>query len=154
MSRLPPVLIFLLTAIFWTSPKLVFAEKVDPKAATIEVVVSGFRNQKGQIGASLFAAQEGFPDKTEKALRTFKSAIDGDTVTFRFENVPVGTYAIAVLHDENMNGKMDTNFFGFPKEGGGASNNPKPRRGPPRFDDAKFVLKEEHMKLEIKLQYP
>ena len=154
MSSVPPVLILLFATVFWAFPKGTVAEQAAPKVATIEVVVSGFRNQKGQIGASLFATQKGFPDKTDKALRTFKNAIDGDTVTFRFETVPAGTYAIAVLHDENMNGKMDTNFFGFPKEGGGASNNPKPRRGPPRFDDSKFVLKEEHTKLEIKLQYP
>lgn len=154
MSRLPLVLILLLTAISMTLPELAVADKTEPKAGNIEAVVTGFRNQKGQICASLFAVQDGFPDKAEKALHTFKGAIDGDTVTFRFETVPAGTYAIAVLHDENMNAKMDTSFFGYPKEGSGASNNPKPRRGPQSFDDAKFVWKEEPLKLQIKLQYP
>jgi len=26
-----------------------------------------------------------------------------------FEGIPPGTYALAVIHDENMNGKLDAN---------------------------------------------
>ncbi|MFI9650852.1 DUF2141 domain-containing protein [Guyparkeria halopsychrophila] len=28
-----------------------------------------------------------------------------------------GTYALAVIHDENMNGKLDTQWLGIPTEG-------------------------------------
>jgi len=37
------------------------------------------------------------------------------------------------VHDENSNGKMDTNFIGMPREGVGASNNAKGHMGPLKF---------------------
>jgi uncharacterized protein (DUF2141 family) len=36
-----------------------------------------------------------------------------------FADLAAGTYAVAVLHYENGNGTMDTNFLGIPKEGVG-----------------------------------
>ena len=47
--------------------------------------------------------------------------------------------AVAVLHDEDRNGQMKTNFIGIPQEGWAASNNAEAQTfGPPRFDDAKL----------------
>jgi uncharacterized protein (DUF2141 family) len=70
-----------------------------------------------------------------------------------FEGIPQGTYAVSVFHDENMNGKLDKNFVGAPKEGYGASNNPKKRMGPPKFDEAKFSADQLQHSVEIKLIY-
>ena len=38
------------------------------------------------------------------------------------------------------NEKLDTNFFGIPKEQFGFSNNAKGRFGPPSFESASFEL--------------
>ena len=78
--------------------------------------------------------------------------ITDDGATVLFENIPNGTYAIAVVHDENDNKKMDTNFFGIPKEGYGVSNNKYPKMSEPSFDDAKFSLKEDK-EISIKMKY-
>jgi uncharacterized protein (DUF2141 family) len=64
-----------------------------------------------------------------------------------------GVYAVAVLHDENGNGKMDTNILGIPKEGHGASNNPAPKRRPPTFEEAQFTLAGPQQTVEVKLEY-
>ena len=40
-------------------------------------------------------------------------------------NLPAGNYAVQVMHDENENNKLDTNFMGMPIEGYGFSNNPR-----------------------------
>jgi len=69
-----------------------------------------------------------------------------------FTNLPAGIYAISVFHDENMNQKLDKNFVGVPKEGYGASNNPKKKMGPPTFEEANFQLNGAQS-LEIKLSY-
>jgi uncharacterized protein (DUF2141 family) len=45
-----------------------------------------------------------------------------------FDGLVPGQYGIALLHDENKNDKMDSNRFGFPREGYGVSNNPRPSR--------------------------
>ena len=34
-----------------------------------------------------------------------------------FKGLKDGVYAIAIIHDENTNGKLDTNFIGIPAEG-------------------------------------
>ena len=49
-----------------------------------------------------------------------------------------GTYAIAVFHDANGNGRLDT-FLGIPREAFGFSNNPPVRPRAPRFAECSFT---------------
>jgi len=125
------------------------------KATTLTIRVIGARNTKGRIGIALFRDADGFPGDTSKAFRVQQSEIDPQTLSAQvsFEGVPQGTYAVSVFHDENMNGKLDKNFVGAPKEGYGASNNPKKRMGPPKFDEAKFSVDQQQRLVEIKLIY-
>ena len=51
-----------------------------------------------------------------------------------------GTYAFKVFIDKNNNNKFDFNFFGFPKEQYGFSNDAMGVLGPPTFEDASFKL--------------
>jgi uncharacterized protein (DUF2141 family) len=53
--------------------------------------------------------------------------------------LPPGQYAVQVMHDENDNGKFDTNFVGLPIEGYGFSNNPQVMRRA-NYDEARFDL--------------
>ena len=50
-----------------------------------------------------------------------------------------GNYAVQVMHDENDNNKLDTNFLGIPSEGYGFSNNPNVMRRA-HFDEARFEV--------------
>jgi uncharacterized protein (DUF2141 family) len=125
-----------------------------PAVGDITVTMSGFRNAKGTMRISLFASPQGFPGDHRRAVRTGQGAIRDGRATFTFLKVPHGTYAIAVLHDENGNGKMDTNFLGIPTEGGGASNDAPARFGPPKFAAAKFILRSARLALRIHIRYP
>lgn len=107
---------------------------------TLKVVVTGVRSSKGSVEALLYSSKEGFPRNPDKATARRRAAIEGRGATLVFDGVRPGTYAILVAHDENENGKLDTNFLGMPKEGVGLSNNPK-LSGPPAFQDAKFEVK-------------
>jgi uncharacterized protein (DUF2141 family) len=122
---------------------------------TLTVRVAGARNTKGKIGVTLFQSAGGFPDDTSKAIRQQSAEIDPKTMSAEvtFKDVPQGTFAVSVLHDENGNGKMDKNFVGIPKEGYGASNNPKKKRRAPTFDEAKFSLNSAEQTIEIALIY-
>jgi uncharacterized protein (DUF2141 family) len=110
--------------------------------AALTVRVAGLRNARGKVGVSVFSDASGFPQTPAKALRRETAVIDPGTLTAEavFRGLAPGVYAVAVLHDENSNGKLDKNFFGIPKEGYGASNDPRPARRPPTFDEAKFTL--------------
>jgi len=104
----------------------------------IHVEVVGLRNDTGQVGCSVYSSAAGFPTDQSKALHSILTPIKDKNATCDFSGLPAGHYAIAVMHDQNSNGKVDTNFMGIPKEGVGASNDAKGSMGPPKFDDASF----------------
>ena len=119
----------------------------------LTVKIIGFRNDKGQTCVSLFNHAKGFPGKYANAFRITRSPIKGKQVSIEFSDLPFGFYAISVLHDENMNNKLETSFIGIPKEGCGASNNPKSFLGPPSFEVSKFELKSNTKTIEIVMKY-
>ena len=126
-----------------------------PAPATLTVHVAGLRKAQGKVAISVYQEGRGFPDTPANALRRETVAIDATTLKAEtvFRDLAPGVYAVAVLHDENENGKMDKNFVGIPKEGRGASNNPPPARRPPTFEEAKFTLSAPAQTLDITLVY-
>jgi uncharacterized protein (DUF2141 family) len=96
------------------------------------------RNDKGQIVCALFSPAADFPKNGDKAVARAKALMSHGHSVCEFPGVAPGRYAVSVFHDENSNGKMDTNFMGIPREGVGASNNARGHFGPPKFDDAAF----------------
>ncbi len=84
-------------------------------ASTLTVRVTGIRNTKGKISLALY--------RDSKWVENREAEIDAKTLsaTAIFEELPHGVYAVNLFHDENMNGKMDTNFLGVPVEGYGFS---------------------------------
>ena len=143
----------ILALLLWASlPSLTAQTR---STGTLTVHVNGARNTKGKIGVSLFQSPQGFPEDTSKAIRQESVEIDPSTMSTQvvFKNLPQGIYAVSVLHDENGNGKMDKNFVGMPKEGYGASNNPKKKMHAPTFDEAKFSLNSAEQTIEVTLIY-
>lgn len=75
------------------------------------------------------------------------------SVTHVFKNIPVGKYAIAVFQDENIDGILNKNLFGAPKERYGFSTNKYGMFGPPDYEDVSFEVKENNpISLTINLE--
>jgi uncharacterized protein (DUF2141 family) len=110
-------------------------------AATIVIEVSTFRNTHGLLGCQLYNTSTGFPDTwpTDPSFNK-RVPVSGPTTTCTFPNMAPGTYAAAVIHDENSNGKLDTNLLGIPTEGYGISNNHTHALRRPTWDESKFVV--------------
>lgn len=119
----------------------------------IHVEIAGLRNDMGLAVCSLFSSVDDFPKKTEKSLAHSISVIRNRHAVCEFSGVAPGTYAISVFHDENSNGKLDTNFVGIPREGVGASNDAKGHFGPPKFDAAAFRFAGGRLELKITIVY-
>ena len=106
----------------------------------IEILELG--NNNGYIMLQLF-------NENEKVLNQEKGPITDNKCIFSFTNLSAGKYSIRYYHDENMNGKMETNLVGKPTEGYGFSNNVIGNFGTPPFEkwifevsgDKKIVLK-------------
>lgn len=118
----------------------------------VTVRVDGFRNEKGELGVNVFRSTNGWPEESAKAVFHANFPISGDHATAQF-NLPPGRYAIAVLHDENSNHKLDRNFLGIPTKGFGFSNNPKVLFSAPSFDTAALQVSSPATEMSIHLIY-
>ena len=85
-----------------------------------------------------------------KGFPSFGKEVDGidievkeTSATYVFKNIPADKYAIAVFQDSNVDGKLNKNMFGVPKEPYGFSNNKYGKFGPPDFEDVSFDVKED-----------
>jgi uncharacterized protein (DUF2141 family) len=93
----------------------------------------------GELAYLVFGSGSGFPGDRHKAIRHGFLPIPAGANAVRIDvQVPAGTYAVSVYEDLNSNHKLDHTFLGIPSEPVGASNNPHPHLGPPRFNECSF----------------
>ncbi len=120
----------------------------------IHVRVLNIRNSLGTVDCALFNSPSGFPtDTLRSAIRLTAMKVPERTAHCDFEDVPPGRYALVVLHDENMNGRIDYNWLGVPREGYGFSNDARGTFGAPSFEQAAFVYDGKTLDLSISLRY-
>jgi uncharacterized protein (DUF2141 family) len=120
----------------------------------IHVKILDIKNSTGAIACALFDSPAGFPvEVLHSAMKVMVMKIRNTQARCDFEDLPPGTYALAVIHDENTNGELDTNWLGIPKEGYGFSNNAKGVLGAPSFSAASFFYDGGTLDLTISLHY-
>jgi uncharacterized protein (DUF2141 family) len=84
--------------------------------------------------------------------QAIKRSVPASESALRFDDLPSGAWAVALFHDENRNGRLDT-LLGIPREGFGFSRNPPIRFGPPRFSAARFSLTTGDSAQRVQLKY-
>jgi len=114
-------------------------------ASTITVVINGVDVNKGNIRIGLFDNPKEFPLGEPKMGQTMASS--HPSLKVHFVNLPHGNYAVAVFQDANLNGMLDKNFLGIPKENYGFSG--KKTFGQPDFVDAVFTLQTDEQEILI-----
>ncbi len=163
MRILLPLLLALAIPAMVSSPATTDAEATaaatdDPEpqtTVTIVVTATKLRSDDGYARFALFDGPKGFPGRNRSAVGAKQVRIKNGRATVKFKGLPAGTYAVALHHDENGNGKMDSRAMGIPTEGYGVSRNPKYGWGPPKWNDAKFeVPAGAEVGLTIKTFYP
>lgn len=122
-------------------------------AGEVVITITDLRSTEGVVRACMTTQEKIFPKcrKDPASHRTVVKA--GKSVTIRFTDVEPGAYAIALLHDENNDGKANRALGMMPKEGYGFSRDAKVRMAPPNFEDAVFEHTGEDQKLTIKMRY-
>jgi len=119
--------------------------------ARLDVGVDHMRSAKGLLRVCLTADPDNFPGCVDDADAITRSVPAG-AHAMRFDGLPLGTYAVAVIHDENGNARLDT-FAGIPREGFGFSRNPAIRFGAPRFAAARFAVTGDANRQQITMRY-
>ena len=118
------------------------------------IEISELRNTKGEILIAVFDQAKGFPEDESKFFRADTiRRISNSTVRTIFHDLAFGEYAITLMHDENVDGVMEYNRLGMPKEGYGFSTNYKPVFSAPKFEDTSFQFSKQGQVVRIKLIY-
>lgn len=117
----------------------------------VDVSITGLRNTRGQVLVCLTTNAKAFPDCSKDKASVKMAVKASDAAHFRVAAPAAGTYAIAVVHDENSNNKMDLAIF-LPKEGFGFSRNPTITVGAPSFKSASFAVSGDTAQA-IKMKY-
>ena len=118
-------------------------------AADLTVEIKGLTSANGKVLISLYDKADGW---MKRGLKTGGTAAQKEGVTYEFKDLPMGEYAISVHHDENGNGKFDTNLVGMPIEPYGFSNDAMGNFGPPTFEQAKFKLDADKKTITLNLK--
>ncbi|MEP0983001.1 DUF2141 domain-containing protein [Leptolyngbya sp. FACHB-17] len=119
----------------------------------LTVEVNGLRNQKGIVCFSLFSGEQGFPNESDRAIASRFVEAKEASVSVIFDQLSPGEYAVAVIHDDNGDGKLNTGIFGIPKEGFGFSRNPKIGMSAPKFEETAVQVSGDGTKIQIDMNY-
>ena len=117
---------------------------------SLNINIENINPSKGQLMIAVYNSKQLYM-KTEKAFSKQILKLNGKNSEFiQFKDLPMGEYSVAVIHDENNNGKLDTNIFGIPTEAYGFSNNIRPKFRAANWDETKFLMN-KNVGLNIKL---
>ena len=119
-------------------------------AGDLTVTLHGIRAQTGLVKVAVVDSQAGWNGEAAP-VQADGAPAQGEEATFSFKDLKPGQYAVMITHDENGNGKLDTNITGMPLEGYGFSNNPKVMRKA-HFDEAVVELGDVPTTITLKLR--
>lgn len=116
----------------------------------VTVVVKNVKTDAGTIRVGIFKDEATFLKEAwvGKVVKAEKGEI-----TVVFDNIPPGKYGLSVIHDENGNGELDSNFIGIPNEGFGFGNDAMGTFGPPSFTKASIEVSEGSVNFTVSLRY-
>lgn len=110
---------------------------------TLSIRVNNVANPYGSVNVAVYNSDETFLS-FDRVLKTDSVAAHKGSVELYISNLPPGEYALAVFHDENNNGKLDTNWLGIPKEKVAFSNAKMKTFGPPKYHECAFKMISDH----------
>jgi len=119
----------------------------------LKITVTNLTQKQGTVRIALFADKDNWLSTTvaSKVLQINNKNCQLSKCHWNISDLSRGSYAIAVYHDINNNGELDTNFIGFPAEPYGFSNNQTVLLGPPSWDDSKFSVKAPAVEHAVRL---
>lgn len=150
MKAVYTLIILSLAALSLPAQEISFPEKQN-NLSSFKLVIEGIKDIKGEVRIAVFNSEASYGDK-EDPLHAVVLEVDSGTLVWNDTDLPYGEYAIAVYHDKNQNGKLDSNFLGIPKEAYGFSNNARGKFGPASWKDAHFKISSNSYTTSIRLK--
>jgi len=104
------------------------------------IQVEGIEEIKGNLGILLFNSEVGYPEEGIKALKSLTVKVKSETMVIELGAFPSGNYAVTLMQDKNLNGIMDKNMIGIPKEPFGFTKLQEIPFGAPSFNETSIQL--------------
>lgn len=149
MKRFLPLIMVLLFSGTLAAQEISYPEK-ENKRSSFELYIQNIPENKGEIRIAVFDNEKDYDDK-ENPVHAVVLPVHGKTLNWSDDSLPYGKYAIAVYHDKNVNGELDANLLGIPKEAYGFSNNARGRFGPASWKDAHFKVNSDQTEMTINI---
>lgn len=145
----------LLIALLFASLAMAQTPTATPTSAqnSLDIEVTGLRNNSGEVGCSIFNHAQGFPRDDSKVFRHVWAPIRRRKATCEFTDLAPGDYAAVVYHDENGDHEFNMNKFEMPMEGYGFSNDAAALFAPPDFKSAAFTYYGKRLYIVINIRY-
>jgi uncharacterized protein (DUF2141 family) len=117
----------------------------------VRVAVSGIKNSNGTLRIQVYRGTEAEWLKKGAWLKRIEARARAGAMSFCLPVPAAGTYAVAVRHDVNANGKTDLS-----QDGGGMSNNPSINifnLGKPSYKKTAFAVGNGVTAIRIDMKY-
>jgi uncharacterized protein (DUF2141 family) len=119
-------------------------------AGELAVTITDIRESQGSLMVAVVDSDAAWNNQAKPVAAQKVAATKGE-MTLKFPDLAPGKYAVQVMHDENGNNQLDSNFLGIPSEGYGFSNNPNVMRRA-HFDEATFEVGADKTAITIRLR--
>lgn len=152
MNNIFLTFIFTLFSISALSAQEIAYPENETATSEFTLTIHGINPVEGEVRVAVFNSKALYDEKEEPLYAVVLTVDEADSLLWKVDDLPFGEYAIAVYHDKNTNGKLDSNILGIPKEDYGFSNNARGRFGPASWKDAMFEVngKTSEHSIEIK----
>ncbi len=90
------------------------------QTASIQVNAENIQGNEGLLVLGIFDNEDDFKNKSNP-FQAIKLSFTGNEVSHTFSDLPLGKYGVAVFHDANGDGKLNTKSMKIPTEGVGTS---------------------------------
>jgi uncharacterized protein (DUF2141 family)/Flp pilus assembly protein TadD len=115
----------------------------------LKVEIVGLKSTEGQLRVALFDSEAAF---LKNPVSASVVSIEQSQGHWQANSLRCGFYALAVYHDRNGDGKLNSNMLGIPLEPYGFSNNARGILGPPSFQDARFQVASPQTRIVVSLE--
>jgi len=122
--------------------------------AKLTIIITNIRNNEGVIKLGFFRDSKAFEDEIPaKTVIIEKDKLNNGKLTYTCYLTP-GIWGVSALDDEDKDGDMSYNFFGYPTEGYGFADYYHTGLSKPTFSSFKFTLSKGQSKtVTIKIRY-
>lgn len=118
----------------------------------LEVRIDNIISPGGTIWVGIYESDDDFLNR-DRARLVHRSVHRTGSTLIRIDGLTVNKrYAVAVFHDVNNNGELDTNWLGLPAEPYALSRPLQSWFRAPRFEEMSFVFRPEKGLLPLRLR--